>query len=81
MSNVAGGALDTANGFFDQIDQGWRSTKDNLEKAEYPEWLQKLLAATVDDLQTVDGVGETRARSVRESLSRLADASIMDRFS
>lgn len=45
MSNVAGGALDTANGFFDQIDQGWRSTKDNLEKAEYPEWLQKLLAA------------------------------------
>ena len=43
--------------------------------------LQKLLAATVDDLQTVDGVGETRARSVRESLSRLADASIMDRFS
>ncbi|MCU1688958.1 MAG: integrity scanning protein DisA [Pseudonocardiales bacterium] len=43
--------------------------------------LQKLLAATVDDLQTVEGVGETRARSVRESLSRLADASIMDRFS
>jgi diadenylate cyclase len=43
--------------------------------------LQKLLAATVDDLQTVDGVGETRARSVRESLSRLADASILDRFS
>jgi diadenylate cyclase len=42
--------------------------------------LQKLLAATVDDLQEVEGVGETRARSVRESLSRLADASIMDRF-
>ena len=32
------------NGFFDQIDQGWRKTKDDLEKAEYPEWLQKLLA-------------------------------------
>jgi diadenylate cyclase len=43
--------------------------------------LQKLLAATVDDLQMVEGVGETRARSVRESLSRLADASILERFS
>jgi GTP-binding protein EngB required for normal cell division len=44
VSSVAGGTLDTVNGFFDQIDQGWRKTKDDLEKAEYPEWLQKLLA-------------------------------------
>ena len=36
--------------------------------------LQKLLAASVDDLQTVDGVGEARARSVREGLSRLAES-------
>lgn len=42
--------------------------------------LQKLLAATVDDLQTVDGVGETRARSVREGLSRLAESSILERY-
>lgn len=42
--------------------------------------LQKLLAATVEDLQTVDGVGEARARSVREAISRLADASIIDRY-
>jgi diadenylate cyclase len=42
--------------------------------------LQKLLAATVDDLQTVDGVGESRARSVRESLSRLAESSILERY-
>ena len=42
--------------------------------------LQKLLAATVDDLQIVEGVGEARARSVRESLARLADASILERF-
>ena len=42
--------------------------------------LQKLLAAGVDDLQTVDGVGETRARSVREGLSRLAEASILERY-
>jgi diadenylate cyclase len=42
--------------------------------------LQKLLAATVDDLQTVEGVGETRARSVREGLSRLAESSILERY-
>ncbi|NLU68102.1 DNA integrity scanning diadenylate cyclase DisA [Streptomyces sp. HNM0574] len=42
--------------------------------------LQKLLAASVDDLQTVDGVGETRARSVREGLSRLAESSILERY-
>ncbi len=42
--------------------------------------LQKLLAASVDDLQEVDGVGETRARSVREGLSRLAESSILERY-
>ena len=42
--------------------------------------LQKLLAATVDDLQAVDGVGEARARSVREGLSRLAESSILERY-
>lgn len=42
--------------------------------------LQKLLAATIDDLMTVDGVGEQRARSVREGLSRLAESSILERY-
>ena len=42
--------------------------------------LQKLLAATVDDLQAVDGVGEMRARTVREGLSRLAESSILERY-
>ncbi|HYO32163.1 MAG TPA: DNA integrity scanning diadenylate cyclase DisA [Nocardioidaceae bacterium] len=42
--------------------------------------LQKLLAASIDNLQTVDGVGDTRARSVREGLSRLAEASILERY-
>ncbi|MQY16518.1 DNA integrity scanning protein DisA [Streptomyces sp. RB5] len=42
--------------------------------------LQKLLAASVQDLQTVDGVGEARARSVREGLSRLAESSILERY-
>jgi len=42
--------------------------------------LQKLLSASIDDLQTVEGVGELRARSVREGLSRLAESSILERY-
>ncbi|MDP9418328.1 MAG: DNA integrity scanning diadenylate cyclase DisA [Actinomycetota bacterium] len=42
--------------------------------------LQKLLAANVDDLQAVEGVGESRARAVREGLSRLAESSILERY-
>ena len=42
--------------------------------------LQKLLAASIDDLQSVEGVGEARARSVREGLSRLAESSILERY-
>jgi diadenylate cyclase len=42
--------------------------------------LQKLLGATIDDLQVVEGVGEARARSVREGLSRLAESSILERY-
>ncbi|MDR0482385.1 MAG: DNA integrity scanning diadenylate cyclase DisA [Cellulomonadaceae bacterium] len=42
--------------------------------------LQKLLGATVDDLMTVEGVGEQRARAVREGLSRLAETSILERY-
>jgi diadenylate cyclase len=42
--------------------------------------LQQLLSASIDDLQAVDGVGELRARSVREGLSRLAESSITERY-
>ena len=42
--------------------------------------LQKLLAASIDDLQIVEGVGETRAKTVREGLSRLAESSILERY-
>ncbi len=42
--------------------------------------LQKLLSAGIDDLQAVDGVGELRARSVREGLSRLAESTILERY-
>jgi diadenylate cyclase len=42
--------------------------------------LQRLLSATVEELMEVDGVGEGRARAVREGLSRLAESSILDRY-
>lgn len=41
--------------------------------------LQRLLAASSDDLIEVEGVGEMRARGIRESLSRLAETTILDR--
>ena len=39
-----------------------------------------LLAAGIDELMAVDGVGEQRARAVREGLSRLAESSILERY-
>jgi diadenylate cyclase len=47
---------------------------------EHFEGLQPLLSATVEDLQAVEGVGDARARGVREGLSRLAEASILERY-
>ncbi|EOA87340.1 mitochondrial dynamin GTPase Msp1 [Exserohilum turcicum] len=43
-TELAGGALSTANGFFDQIEKGFKSTKDELENVQYPEWLQRILS-------------------------------------
>ncbi|MDP9006814.1 MAG: DNA integrity scanning diadenylate cyclase DisA [Actinomycetota bacterium] len=43
--------------------------------------LQKIMAATVADLDDVKEVGETRARAVKEGLARLAETSILDRYS
>ncbi len=42
--------------------------------------LPKLLAASTEDLQKVEGVGETRARSVRDAVSRLAEATLLERL-
>jgi diadenylate cyclase len=43
--------------------------------------LQKIMRATVDDLDDVTGVGQSRARAIKEGLSRLAETSILDRYS
>ena len=42
--------------------------------------LQYLLSASVEDLLAIDGIGGARARTIREALTRLAEASIMDRY-
>jgi diadenylate cyclase len=42
--------------------------------------LQKLMRATVEDLESVDGVESVNARLVKDGLSRLAETSILDRF-
>jgi diadenylate cyclase len=43
--------------------------------------LSKIMRATIRDLDEVEGVGETRAKAIKEGLSRLAETSILDRYS
>jgi len=43
--------------------------------------LQKILRATTADLDDVEGIGETRARAIKDGLARLAESSILDRYS
>ena len=43
--------------------------------------LQKIMRATVEELDDVEGVGEMRSRAIKEGLSRLAETSILDRYS
>ena len=43
--------------------------------------LQKIMRATVADLEGIDGIDTRRAESIKEGLSRLAEASILDRYS
>jgi diadenylate cyclase len=43
--------------------------------------LPRIMRASVDDLDLVDGVGEARATAIKDGLSRLAETSILDRYS
>ncbi len=42
--------------------------------------LEELLAATDGELETVDGVGEIRAKDIREGLRRLQEINLVDRY-
>jgi diadenylate cyclase len=43
--------------------------------------LQKIMRATTSDLTAVEGVGDVRARVIKEGLARLAESSILERYS
>jgi diadenylate cyclase len=43
--------------------------------------LAKLQRATVDDLMLVDGMDEATARSIRETLTRVTESTILDQYS
>jgi diadenylate cyclase len=42
--------------------------------------LQKILRASESDLVQVEGVGEARARAIKDGLARLAESSILERY-
>ncbi len=42
--------------------------------------LQKIMRAGVNELVEVEGVGDARARAIKEGLSRLAETSILERY-
>lgn len=41
--------------------------------------LPQLMTATIDDLDDVDGIGEVRARTIKEGLKRIQDQVLIDR--
>jgi len=42
--------------------------------------LQKIMRVTPAELADVTGIGESRARGIKENLARLAESSILDRY-
>ncbi len=42
--------------------------------------LPRIMRATIDDLDDVEGVGATRAQAIKEGLIRLAESAILDRY-
>ncbi len=43
--------------------------------------LHKIMRATLEDLDEVEGVGENRARAIMEGLSRMVETNVLDRYS
>ena len=42
--------------------------------------LQKIMRASENDLVQAEGVGDARARTIKDGLSRLAETSILERY-
>jgi len=43
--------------------------------------LQKIMRASTHDLSSVEGISMQRAQAIKEGLARLAETSILDRYS
>ena len=43
--------------------------------------LQKIMRASVNDLGEIEGISARRAQAIKEGLARLAESSILDRYS
>jgi diadenylate cyclase len=56
-------------------------TSTAIDVADHFGGLAKLQRATVDDLMVVDDVDEATARSIRETLSRVTETTILDQYS
>src|SRR5271156_3788355 len=69
-------AIATLERYKTRLDEGSRQ----LSRAEIEDFvtLQGLLAASANDLQSVEGIGALWARHVREGLSQLAESTIAD---
>jgi DNA integrity scanning protein DisA with diadenylate cyclase activity len=42
--------------------------------------LPKIMRATIEDLEEVDGVGDVRARAIKDGLARLTESTILGRY-
>jgi diadenylate cyclase len=42
--------------------------------------LAKIQRATLDDLKSVDGVDESTARAIRETMTRITELTILDQY-
>ena len=69
--------LDAANRQIENL----KSTTASLQKiVDEFGGLEGLLAATDGELETVDGVGEIRAKDIREGLRRQQEINLVDRY-
>jgi diadenylate cyclase len=51
-----------------------------LSVADHFGGLAKIQRATLDDLMSVDGVDESTARAIRETMTRITESTILDQY-
>ncbi len=84
--HLAGGANDVANSLqprgYRMLSKVQRLAQTNIDSiVERFGTLDRILRASVDDLMAVEGIDEPAAKNIKEALSRIAESSILDRYS